>query len=648
MMWSGRDGEALSSFEIAERASWAVRETGTRQREQAAVSGGWGLLPALSLAAAIGMFVLALADTGSRVGDAWGIGLYWVAIVAICVAIALRLFMRDCTRRERVGLVSVLGLYLYAPKILAWPLGFTFHDELGQLRTTLDISATHHLFSLNPIVHAYGYYPGTEIAANAIASVGGVDPTVAGFILVGATRVLFMIALFRLFEIAGSSARFAGIATLIYVANPSFVYFDSQVAYESLALPVVVLVLAAVARSSRRTNDSMRWRVRTGDWLVPIVCVAAAVVTHHVSVYFLSVALVAWAVLGRSRWLSAPPRGSWVVAAASVGAAAGWYGYAGRATKGELGSIPISALTSLWALATGSSSPRQLFHASNGTPEPLLQQLVGFAAVVLVLVVLPFGVRRVARQKNALSILLLGLAALYPVSLVLRLTDAGAETSGRASEFLFLGVGYVLACALTNDSPPRAMSRLVPVRAWFGKVVYRPALFGPAVFASYATLLIAGGIVDQWAPGVYLPGPYRVGDPVRSIEPQSVQTSRWAARTLAPATVIGDSTNSLLLAAYARMSPTTSFVDNVPLLDLYRSPALTSTDREMLLRTRYLVVDERLSTALPFTDYFGKYDYDYGLRRPLPLPSLRKFDHVSFLSRLYDSGSIAIYRREGA
>ena len=633
---------------VPTRGSSADREAGTPGHGGAIASGAWGLLPALSLLAAAGVFLLALANTASRVAEPWGVVLYWLAIAAICAPIAARLFGRHCTRRERMGLVVVVGLCLYAPKVLAWPLGFTFHDELGQLRTTLDISATHHLFSPNPIVHAYAYYPGMEIVANAIASVGGLDPTIAGFILVGASRVLLMIALFRLFEIASSSSRIAGIATLIYAANPSFVYFGSQVAYESLALPLVVLILAAAAEMSSREGLSMSWQSRIGAFSIPIVCVAAAVVTHHVSVYFLSVALVAWAVLSRTRWLSTPPRGSWVVAAVSLGATAGWFEYAGRTTEGELGSIPMSALTSLWALATGSSSPRQLFHASNGTAEPLLQQLVGFAAVVLVLVVLPFGVRRVARQKNALSILLLGLAALYPVSLVLRLTDAGAETSGRASEFLFLGVSYVLACALTNNRLPHAMSHLVSWPGWFSNILYRPAFLGSAVFASYATLIIAGGIVDQWSPGVYLPGPYRVGDAIRSIGPQSVQTSRWAGKTLAPATVIGDSTNSLLLGAYARMSPTSSFVDNVPLLDLYRSPTLTSTDRKMLLRTRYLVVDERLSTALPFTDYFSKYDYDYGLRKPLSLLSLRKFDHVPFLSRVYDSGSIAIYRREGA
>ena len=35
---------------------------------------------------------------------------------------------------------------------------------------------------------------------------------------------------------------------LLYAANPNFVYFDGQVAYESLALPLAAAALCAAAR----------------------------------------------------------------------------------------------------------------------------------------------------------------------------------------------------------------------------------------------------------------------------------------------------------------------------------------------------------------------------------------------------------------
>jgi hypothetical protein len=36
--------------------------------------------------------------------------------------------------------------------------------------------------------------------------------------------------------------------------------------------------------------------------------------------------------------------------------------------------------------------------------------------------------------------------------------------------------------------------------------------------------------------------------------------------------------------------------------------------------------------------------FTLGLRQPIPLAALRKFDHVPGLDRVYDSGNIAIYR----
>ena len=47
-----------------------------------------------------------------------------------------------------------------------------------------------------------------------------------------------MVALFLFLERAAGSARAAGIAIAVYACNPSFLYFDSQFGYESLALAI--------------------------------------------------------------------------------------------------------------------------------------------------------------------------------------------------------------------------------------------------------------------------------------------------------------------------------------------------------------------------------------------------------------------------
>jgi phosphatidylserine synthase len=68
-----------------------------------------------------------------------------------------------------------------------------------------------------------------------------------------------------------------------------------------------------------------------------------------------------------------------------------------------------------------------------------------FPLLVLILI----GLRRVWRAPDSSTLWrTLALAALlYPVSLGMRLTLAGSETSQRASEFVFVGVAFLAAPA---------------------------------------------------------------------------------------------------------------------------------------------------------------------------------------------------------
>ena len=77
---------------------------------------------------------------------------------------------------------------------------------------------------------------------------------------------------------------------------------------------------------------------------------------------------------------------------------------------------------------------------------------------------------------------------------------------------------------------------------------------------------------------------------------------------------------------------------------------LTSADREALGEVDYLVADRRLTRALPLNGgYFGDDDYQLGADVVrCRLPGLRKFDRAPGVSRVYDSGNIAIYRTRGA
>ena len=69
-----------------------------------------------------------------------------------------------------------------------------------------------------------------------LAQLADIGIFLSGTIVIGTARLVLMLALFLFLERVIGSARAAGIGVAIYACNPSFLYFDSQFGYESLAL----------------------------------------------------------------------------------------------------------------------------------------------------------------------------------------------------------------------------------------------------------------------------------------------------------------------------------------------------------------------------------------------------------------------------
>ena len=107
---------------------------------------GWGWLPALSLTSALGLLLVAVADTLSRSAAGQDELLFWAGLLLMIVPIAARLATGEPARRERIGLIILLGLGLYLAKVLHSPYGFTFSDELVHSYNVTRILETGALF----------------------------------------------------------------------------------------------------------------------------------------------------------------------------------------------------------------------------------------------------------------------------------------------------------------------------------------------------------------------------------------------------------------------------------------------------------------------------------------------------------------------
>lgn len=622
----------------------AAEPDAVESRRPAVYGGAWGWLPVLACTGAFGDLVVAVADNRARASASGAETLFWIGLLVLFVPIAFRLLLPSCTRRERLGLVLVLGLGLYVLSLLWMPIRFTGPDALGHLRTAQDILGTHRLFAPNPNLPISSVYPGLESVVAATVSLTGLPVFAAGNIVIGTSRVVLLLALFLFFEEVSGSDRVAGIASLLYMANPSFTFFDASFSYETMALALAMLTLYVTARLSR---TGARRRLAGAAVCIGLTITATAV-THHVTSYALIGFLLLWTVVvlcrlghrgvrarGSTRSLILPAG----AAAMALAVNAVWLSTIAGATIGYLAPHLVGGATELVDQLSGHAPTRQLFRPQAGALPPLWERAAAIASVLLILSALPLGALHVWRRHRHDSLYLAaGIATLiYPLSLLLRFTELGAEASERASEFAFVPIGLVLAAGLLESWLPAALRR-----------VRVEAVGAATLFAGWATVVFVGGVIVGEPDWARLPGPYLVAADARSVEPQGLTAAYWARTQLGPGhRVATDRTNRLLWGAYGAEDPVGGYNGPSDSVDVFVAPKFDSTVLSLLRRgqVRYVVVDRRTTRGLPLVGYYYEQGEPatFGHRSPLPLADIDKFDAVPGISKVYDSGDIEVY-----
>jgi hypothetical protein len=593
------------------------------------------------LVAAAGAMLVALGMTVARRGAFHADLLFWVGLWIIFVPIATRLASIAPSRHERIALLVGLGLWLYLVKVLHSPVGFTFFDELLHWRTATDIVRSGRLFGENPLLPVSPYYPGLESATLSLAQPAGLSIYEGGILLLALARALSMLALFLLYERLSASPRLASLATLVYVTNPAFMFFDKQFAYESLGLPLAFLLLWIELRRQREPTSSRRVLAVIGALVL-----AAVIITHHLTSYALSAFMVLWS--GTWLWLRRKHRGGagpvWLAIAAILGTAS-WLLAVARVTIAYLGGNLITTLREIVGLIAGETAVRRLFHGFAGDVAPLWERLAGYGAVLGVMIVLPFGLWVVWRRyrHDALALALAIGALAFPVAQMLRFTPFGLQIVGRTPEFLFLPLGFVLAAALLDSNTTPRLRR--HIETWFPG---RETLVMRVVFVLWITTLFTGGVILGWPRWGRMPGPYLVVADSRSIEPQGIAAARWAHLVLEPRQrIAADRINALLMLAYGRHDPVTASFGGVNVPELFFVDSIGPSERAMIRQgaIRYVIIDRRIATDRPSAGvYFepGERSLDQ-ITVPVGLGLLIELDTLPEVRRIMDSGDIIIF-----
>ncbi|MFN8528586.1 MAG: hypothetical protein U0670_08240 [Anaerolineae bacterium] len=131
-----------------------------------------------------------------------------------------------------------------------------------------------------------------------------------------------------------------------------------------------------------------------------------------------------------------------------------------------------------------------------------------------------------------------------------------------------------------------------------------------------------------------------------------MQAAEWADDHLpSDSRVSADRINTLLMSVYGNQRMITHLADDIYLASVFTAPHFGPTEAGLISRADadFLVVDQRLSTALPLVGVYFEAGEPGGrlYTEPVALDALRKFDTVGGISRIFDSGSILIYDVRG-
>jgi hypothetical protein len=606
-----------------------------------AATWSWGWLPALSLACACGLLLVAIGFSRSTVGADWAEPLFWAGLLVGIVPVTLRLIAAAPPRHERIGLVILLGLTFYLVKVLYSPFAFTFPDEMKQIYNVSMILETRHLFHNNFALPATPLYPGLSTVVSALASVSGLSVFAAGLIMMGAARLVLILALYLLHEQVSGSARVAGIAAVIYMGNPNFLYYIAEFSYEALALPLATMALFLLARRDREPGSSGR----VGMTLAALLGMGAVVITHHMTSYalvgFLSAVSLVQRVLARNR-----QRGIGGFALIALVATLTWFAFIATLTVDYLAPVFGRAVTSLIGTIAREETGRELFRSGSEYVSPLWERVTALGSVLLLLAGMPFGLVQIwRRHRRSPFVLVLAAGALaYFGMLMLRFIPAAWETSNRSSEFLFVGISLVVAFGIAQSRIPHFGGSIGRME----QVVVARRLVWPmhGLLAGCIAVIFMGGVIAGWSPGLRLARPYLIDGGGYGVEPQGVTAAKWVRAYLGPDNrIAAGKSNGELLLAYGEQEALSGNLYGIDPMML--SPLVDRSVLQILQHTstQYVLVDQRRVSRESMKGIFWSRMTDATQRdTALFAPNVyTKFDRPKQVSRIFDSGNITIY-----
>jgi hypothetical protein len=562
--------------------------------------------------------------------------IFWAGMLLAYLAVA----WRAVYGRHAVLWLGLLGLFTLLPAFWTSPGGPIGFDEIAHFALLRNVISAGRLFQYTPLLPIGTFYPGLESAAATIHWLTGLSPWDSALTLIAVVHCLLPVQVYYVARALPVPHRWAAVAGLVYATNPSFVFFDGQFAYESVAiLLMLTLVRLYVEALAAERSGSPTWRQSLSASLLIAVMAFGLVVTHHLTSLTGIALLLAGALFLKPISGLADRKGSlrrlfvrWMPVLTLATCFWLWVVFVAPETVSYLSPFVSGTASQLVALATGakdsSGAVRTIFSHST---DPGYERAAAIAAPIMITAALLFAGFRWLQKPPLRSNFLWSfvLTAAYLVTLPLTLTGEGAKGSHRTWASTFVGVALL----------PAALGILFELdkrRQWVKRAA---ATVGAAVLA----VLLVGNVAASTTIDSRFPGPYQFGSDTLSVTPETLRFAQWVQAHLGPgAHVVTDRFTGLALTAHAD-AVTPLQEHSLPIAGIWYSPRpptpalMSAMERQ---RDDYLAIDVRdaqHTATNPALFYTGEPNL-------VPLRNITRLAHWPWLQLLYSSRHYRLYK----
>jgi hypothetical protein len=562
--------------------------------------------------------------------------IFWAGMLLAYLVVAWRAVFG----RYVVFWLGLLGLFTLLPTFWMSTSGPSGFDETAQFALLRNVISEGRLFQHTPLLPIGTFYPGLQSAAATIHLLTGLSPWDSALTLIAVVHCLLPVQVYYIARALPVPHRWAAAAGLVYAANPSFVFFDAQFSYESVALLLMLTIvrLYVEALAAERSGGST-WKQSLSATLLIAVISFGLMVTHHLTslagiALLLTGALFLKPISGladrKGGWRRLFVR--WIPALTLAMCFGSWVVFVAPTTVSYLFPHVSDTASQIIALVTrskaSSGAARTIFKHSGA---PSYERAAAIAAPIMIAVALLLAGIRWLQKPSLRSNFLwsLVLTASYLVSLPLTLTSGGAQPAHRTWASTYVGVALLpAALVILFDLDKR--------RPWVKRAA---AAIGAAVLAA----VFVGNVAVDSPPDGRFPGPYQFGSDTLSVTPETLSFAHWVQAHLGPgAHVVTDRFTAVALTAHAdALTPLQA--PGLPISNIWygsRPPTPALMSAMEYLGDDYLAIDVRdaQNTAVGPPLFF------LGEPGQVPQRNITRLARWPWLQLLYSSQHYRLYK----